>query len=373
VKRQLQIKRPTYLDAAEVKHAIHLDRLFEADGHRLIGGGRQRSCLCPFHAERSPSCSVDVEKGVFHCFGCGASGDAFNYIQKRDGVSFPVALRTAAAFAGIRGADRPPVVLPPRPKPPEPVAYQPQPMPDDVAEVWHEGRELLVGRPLLLGDIARGRGWPEKFVHELAMDGMIAAPRVYGKRVPAFPVLCPQQLLGGGVAEIMVGFHCRISKEQGWRFFPNAKAHGRGVLPLPYLIGHPLHQAKVLFVLEGQWDALTAYLLLGRSFAAEHRVCCVGVRGKNGIDPFLNTYQPFWPDRPTVILSPDIDTDKATGKPAVAWRTPGGFRDQLKKRAGRLIDVETGAKDLNDAYRAKLVDRSSVRALISSICQSAAS
>jgi DNA primase len=43
---------------------------------------------CPFHNEKTPSFHVDDDKGKYHCFGCGANGDAINYVQERNGFNF---------------------------------------------------------------------------------------------------------------------------------------------------------------------------------------------------------------------------------------------------------------------------------------------
>lgn len=53
-------------------------------------------CPCPFHQENTPSFSVNPEKGVYYCFGCGATGDAIDYLRKARGLSF----REAAAMVG---------------------------------------------------------------------------------------------------------------------------------------------------------------------------------------------------------------------------------------------------------------------------------
>ncbi len=57
--------------------------------------------LCPFHGEKSPSFSVSAEKGFFHCFGCGKSGDAITFAMEIDHLDFATAVETLAAAAGI--------------------------------------------------------------------------------------------------------------------------------------------------------------------------------------------------------------------------------------------------------------------------------
>ena len=57
--------------------------------------------LCPFHGEKTPSFNVNGEKGFFHCFGCGVGGDVIKFVELFDKVSFPDAVRSLAARAGL--------------------------------------------------------------------------------------------------------------------------------------------------------------------------------------------------------------------------------------------------------------------------------
>ncbi len=63
--------------------------------------GRRLAGLCPFHSERTPSFSVDPERGLFYCFGCQAGGDVFAFVMRRDGVGFRQALELLAERAGV--------------------------------------------------------------------------------------------------------------------------------------------------------------------------------------------------------------------------------------------------------------------------------
>src|SRR5712672_2328554 len=57
--------------------------------------------LCPFHSEKSPSFSVDPEKGFFHCFGCHAGGDVFKFLELHEKVGFQDAVRLLAQKFGL--------------------------------------------------------------------------------------------------------------------------------------------------------------------------------------------------------------------------------------------------------------------------------
>ena len=58
-------------------------------------------CCCPFHTEKTPSFSVSPEKGMYHCFGCGASGDVFSFVMSQENIDFPMAATMLAERAGI--------------------------------------------------------------------------------------------------------------------------------------------------------------------------------------------------------------------------------------------------------------------------------
>jgi DNA primase len=57
--------------------------------------------LCPFHQEKSPSFTVNRDKGVFHCFGCGAGGDVVKFVQLFQKSTFPEAVRHLAQRVGL--------------------------------------------------------------------------------------------------------------------------------------------------------------------------------------------------------------------------------------------------------------------------------
>src|SRR5437016_426107 len=68
---------------------------------RLIRRGRELAGLCPFHHEKTPSFYVVEDKGFFHCFGCGAHGDAIGFLMRADNLDFVEAVERLAADAGL--------------------------------------------------------------------------------------------------------------------------------------------------------------------------------------------------------------------------------------------------------------------------------
>ena len=81
----------------------------QADIVRVVGeyvklkkaGAQNYSGLCPFHNEKTASFSVHATRQFYHCFGCGASGDVFSFVQKIENVTFPEAVRAVAQKLGI--------------------------------------------------------------------------------------------------------------------------------------------------------------------------------------------------------------------------------------------------------------------------------
>ncbi|NOZ84730.1 MAG: DNA primase [Deltaproteobacteria bacterium] len=68
----------------------------------LKRSGRNYTGLCPFHADKDPSFTVSPERQIFHCFGCGKSGDVFRFIMEIQGRTFPEAVRDLADEAGVK-------------------------------------------------------------------------------------------------------------------------------------------------------------------------------------------------------------------------------------------------------------------------------
>jgi DNA primase len=68
---------------------------------RITRAGREYKACCPFHDEKSPSFTINDEKGFYHCFGCSAHGDAIRWMTDQRGLSFMDAVKELAAEAGM--------------------------------------------------------------------------------------------------------------------------------------------------------------------------------------------------------------------------------------------------------------------------------
>jgi len=63
--------------------------------------GKNYKAKCPFHNEKTPSFSISQERGIYYCFGCGAKGDIFSFVEKFEGTDFKGSLKILAERAGI--------------------------------------------------------------------------------------------------------------------------------------------------------------------------------------------------------------------------------------------------------------------------------
>jgi DNA primase len=83
-----------------VKDAVDMVELVGARTELRRAGGRMVG-LCPFHDERTPSFSVNVDQKLYHCFGCGEGGDAIGFVQQTEALDFPGAVEFLAARYGV--------------------------------------------------------------------------------------------------------------------------------------------------------------------------------------------------------------------------------------------------------------------------------
>lgn len=77
----------------------------------LIRRGRHYVCNCPFHSEKSPSCTIFPDTQSFYCFGCGAGGDVITWVRRMENLEFTDAVKQLAEKSGLqvpndREADR---------------------------------------------------------------------------------------------------------------------------------------------------------------------------------------------------------------------------------------------------------------------------
>lgn len=106
-------------DAKALKLTIDIVQVIQSRGVKLSKKGTSYLGACPFHADSTPSLSVNPRTRLWKCFGCDAGGDVFSFVQKLDDISFPEAVRklcpddaapaaTASESPAEHAVDRPP-------------------------------------------------------------------------------------------------------------------------------------------------------------------------------------------------------------------------------------------------------------------------
>ena len=124
----------------EVKKNIDIVRLFSSFGVKLNKKGKSYTGLCPWHDDKNPSLSVDRDKGLYNCFGCGESGDIFSLVEKMKGFSFAQALKYLKQWSG--GVPAAPSII-------KPANNKESPVPDPLALQQAASREIPPASPTL--------------------------------------------------------------------------------------------------------------------------------------------------------------------------------------------------------------------------------
>ena len=88
------------LEAADIRQVVQEYVPLKKRGKNWVG-------LCPFHPDKDPSFSVNEDKQIFYCFGCGEGGNVFKFLMKIQGLSFVEAARNLADRLGIAIPERP--------------------------------------------------------------------------------------------------------------------------------------------------------------------------------------------------------------------------------------------------------------------------
>lgn len=89
----------------EIREKVDIIELIESTGVTLTATGSRHRGLCPVHSERTPSFYVNKLSGTFHCFGCGISGDAVQYLKEVEGYSFAGAVEALGELVGVEVID----------------------------------------------------------------------------------------------------------------------------------------------------------------------------------------------------------------------------------------------------------------------------
>ena len=77
----------TWVDMDAIKREVTLEMVLDHYGHTGTQKGREVRLLCPFHDDTHPSLWANVEKGIWHCFGCGLKGDMVALVIQHEGIN----------------------------------------------------------------------------------------------------------------------------------------------------------------------------------------------------------------------------------------------------------------------------------------------
>lgn len=91
-----------WIDFKAVREAARFEQVLEHYGVEVEKKGSEYVASCPFHEESKPSFRMNVEKQVFHCFGCGAKGNVLDFIAKKEGCSIKDAALSLGGTLGIQ-------------------------------------------------------------------------------------------------------------------------------------------------------------------------------------------------------------------------------------------------------------------------------
>jgi DNA primase len=96
--------REYYIDQAKIEEIRESADIVETIGEYIPikKAGKSYTALCPFHSEKKPSFTISPQKQLYHCFGCGASGNVISFVMKYESISFIEALEVLAKRYGIK-------------------------------------------------------------------------------------------------------------------------------------------------------------------------------------------------------------------------------------------------------------------------------
>ena len=336
------------VDADEIKRRVTLRSVMERDGIVIRRSGSAHVACCPVHQERTPSFHLHEKEGGdwFKCFGCGISGDIFEYMKVAHGLEFRDAVTSLAGMAGL-SADAMPAPLPKREEAPE--DKPPEPMEPREWLLWERAAaEVYTDRE----ELARWSSWRGIRIEVIEWASRrVLCGRIIYRHEWREAFLIRRVAADGSTMEDM-GWHVRLGPgtqgndgdKASWRYVPP----GIGAWPFVVLPSAGIEAAKYVFICEGQWDALALIDLMGWDAKWPEQVAVFGMRGatswKRVLDYRLR-------NDATAFLIADRDAAGA------GWFQKGkdaSFSEQLEGRVRFVYGFWPaihGAKDLNDALK----------------------
>jgi DNA primase len=176
--------------------------------------------LCPFHGEKTPSFVVTPGRESWHCFGCGKGGDIFSFVMERDGLSFPEALRTLAAKAGVE--------IDERTKREDARRKRLRGVLDTAIAFYHAVlTSSKTGKPAL--DYLRGRGFTDATIETYQLGWAPSGWDVMARQLQAKRDIRPEELVDVGLASPSQRGRGVIDKFRARVIFPIRDQNGNAV------------------------------------------------------------------------------------------------------------------------------------------------
>jgi DNA primase len=188
---------------------------------KVIRAGREFKACCPFHKEKTPSFTINDQKGFYHCFGCGAHGDVIGFTMRQENRSFPEAVEFLAGLAGMQV---------PQSSPEEVQRYEKEKglhaLIEDAARWFEEQLHGSQGRAAL--DYLRGRKLADDTIARFRLgyspnDGQSLITHLTRKGY------APEQMVEAGLAKKAEGENRIYSFFRGRVMFPVGDRRGRVV------------------------------------------------------------------------------------------------------------------------------------------------
>ncbi len=328
------------VDVSELKTRVDLVTLVCSRGVELKRSGAQYVGPCPFHNDRTPSFFVHPERGFF-CHGCGAKGDAVEFIKLMDSVEFSEALERLAEFAGGNLRHESVPVRPPCPRP-DPVR--------DAAALWERfplrdpiGEQYLVDRSILPAPIPSN-------VLRFNVPGVSGDPWVEARAREDYRIAFAVRTPAGQVQT--VSFR-RVTQEEPKKLCLAGCPTSGAAICLPEITflstGDPEFARDRILLLEGGTSWLGAELFFGEAAANEEipPVWILGVIGAMSAPGVIEAFRRVIHWR-TVFLGFDADDTgeraaaaaieaarRAGAKRVLRLKPPDGLKDWADVAAGR--------------------------------------
>ena len=324
------IASTTSVDILALKRRYPLGDVVEASGVKLVGRGRVRQGVCPFHDETAGSFTVYADSQRWYCFGCGLGGDVLDFIQRLDGVELPEAIRR------LQGGSWEPVQRPSRPVSYKPPAqpFQPDPQlltagirfyeaqlrraPDALDYLASRGIDLTAAQRLGLG-YSTGHGLREQLRSLGFDDTRFQWSGLFSDRGERFAGMIVVPEVIAGRARWLAGRSIQPDARQRFTALPGAK---------PVLgLGRLANPADWIVVTEGLFDWMTL---------ASWGVPAVAALGTQGLDKVAAAL----PGQPRIYIA--FDSDEA-GRQASRR-----LRELLGEHCARVVELPAGVNDVAD-------------------------